>query len=97
MAGLVGSGSRFLALDASGRVVLAAQIGRWFDPVEFLAEPSILSNDIVKAVEPLLDQPDAARQSMAAYVIVSQNDFSHGSQDGHTKQDCEGGWSTLTQ
>jgi len=52
---------------------IAALIGRWYEPVEFLAEPSPLSNDIVRAVEPLLGQPDAARQSLAAYVVVSQN------------------------
>jgi hypothetical protein len=61
---------------SEGRVWLAeiaTHIGRSFEPVEFLAQPSILSNEIVRATEPLLDDTDGARQSMAAYAILSQD------------------------
>ncbi len=52
---------------------IANKIGHWWDPVEFLVELSSLSNDVVRAVKPLLEQPGDARQSIAAYVILSHD------------------------
>jgi RNA polymerase sigma factor (sigma-70 family) len=54
---------------------IANQIGHRWESVEFLAEPSPLSNDVVRAVEPLLEETESTpqallRQSMAAYVIL---------------------------
>jgi hypothetical protein len=49
---------------------IASKIGVWWDPVEFLVQPSPLSNDVVRVVEPLLEQAGSARQSIAAYVIL---------------------------
>ncbi|HXP60876.1 MAG TPA: HEAT repeat domain-containing protein, partial [Dongiaceae bacterium] len=54
---------------------IASQIGLGWDPVEFLAEPGPLSNDVMRAVEPLLEQTEntpqfITRQSKAAYVIL---------------------------
>jgi hypothetical protein len=52
---------------------IANKIGFWWDPVVFLIEPTSLSNEVVRAVEPLLDQTGSSRQSIAAYVILHQN------------------------
>jgi hypothetical protein len=53
----------------------ANQIGHRWEPVEFLAEPGPLSNDVVRAVEPFLEPTgntpqSITRQSIAAYVIL---------------------------
>jgi hypothetical protein len=61
-------GQAFLSEIANG-------IGQWWDPVEFLVQPSPLHDKVVRAVEPLLEQTgnsaqSTARQSIAAYVIL---------------------------
>lgn len=38
--------------------------------MEFLVEPSPLSNEVVRAVEPFLEQTGKTRQSIAAYIIL---------------------------
>jgi hypothetical protein len=48
----------------------ANQINRSWEPVAFLIEHGPLSNDVVRAVEPLLDEGETMRQSMAAFVIL---------------------------
>ena len=60
---------------------IANQIGHRWEPVEFLAEPGPLSNDVVRTVEPLLERTEntpqsIARQSIAAYVIL-RHDRTH--------------------
>ena len=52
---------------------IADKIGYSWEPVQFLIEPSPLSNDVVRAVEPSLEQTDSSRQSIAAYVILSHD------------------------
>ena len=54
---------------------LASKIGFWWNSVAFLAEPGPLSNDVVRAVEPLLEpagntRQSIGRQSIAAYIIL---------------------------
>ena len=54
---------------------IANKIGYWWDPVEFLVKPGPLSNDVVRAVEPLLERTGnttqlIGRQCIAAYVIL---------------------------
>ncbi len=52
---------------------IASEIGRWWEPVVFLSKPGPLSYDVVRAVEPLLEQDGSQRQSLAAYVILHHN------------------------
>jgi hypothetical protein len=54
------------------------RIGFWWDPVQFLTESGPLSDDVVRLVEPLLEEPangsqTAGRQSIAAYIILSHD------------------------
>jgi hypothetical protein len=57
---------------------IASRIGFWWDPVLFLTESGPWSNDVVRVVEPLLEehadgQRGTVRQSLAAYVILSHD------------------------
>ncbi len=54
---------------------IADRIGYWWDPVEFLTGPGPWSNDVVRVVEPLLEEPAEGRQAsgrriIAAYVVL---------------------------
>ncbi len=50
-----------------------AAVGEWWDPVECLILLKPLANEVVRAVEPLLQATNVFRRPIAAYVVLSQN------------------------
>jgi HEAT repeat protein len=52
---------------------LVLRIGTWWQPVECLVALKPLSNEVIQAVEPMLETTNTSDQSIAAYIILMHN------------------------
>jgi hypothetical protein len=65
---------------------IADKVGYWWDAVQFLTESGAWSNEVVRVVEPLLEETAngaraTGRKSIAAYIILSHDHHHSGALD----------------